>query len=260
MTLTDTHCHLYSEELKNDLAAVLQRSSANQVKNILLPAIDSSSHTAQFELDNLDLNDVKLYHMMGVHPCSIKDDYQKELEIAHQYLSSKNKKYVAIGEIGLDYFWDVSHKKEQLIAFEEQINWAIAFNLPLAIHSRKSTYECIEILKKYKGKLRGVFHCFSGSIEEANEIIKLDFLLGIGGVVTFKNAGVKEVVSQLDLSHIILETDAPYLSPVPYRGKRNEPSNIKNIAAFIAELKNTSTEKIATTTTANAASLFAIPL
>lgn len=260
MTLTDTHCHLYSEEFKNDIAAVLQRSSANHVKNILLPAIDSNSHIAQFKLDNLDLNDVNLFHMMGVHPCSIKDDYQKELEIAYQYLSSKNKKYVAIGEIGLDYFWDLSHKKEQLIAFEEQINWAIAFNLPIAIHSRKSTYECIEILKKYKGKLRGVFHCFSGSIEEANEIIKLDFLLGIGGVVTFKNAGVKEVVSQLDLSHIILETDAPYLSPVPYRGKRNEPSYIKNIAAFIAELKNTSTEKIAAITTANAASLFAIPL
>lgn len=260
MTLTDTHCHLYSEEFKNDIAAVLQRSSANHVKNILLPAIDSNSHIAQFKLDNLDLNDVNLFHMMGVHPCSIKDDYQKELEIAYQYLSSKNKKYVAIGEIGLDYFWDLSHKKEQLIAFEEQINWAIAFNLPIAIHSRKSTYECIEILKKYKGKLRGVFHCFSGSIEEANEIIKLDFLLGIGGVVTFKNAGVKEVVSQLDLSHIILETDAPYLSPVPYRGKRNEPSYIKNIAAFIAALKNTSTENIAATTTANAVSLFAIPL
>ena len=256
MNLIDTHCHLYAPEFKADLTEILQRCETQNVNKILLPAVDSESHNDLLALLQQSTAAVTFFPMMGVHPCSITADFENELTIAYDFLQNTKYKFCAVGEIGLDYHWDISFKKEQIIAFEKQIEWAIALDLPIAIHSRKSTYDCIEILKKYKGKLRGVFHCFSGSIEEANEIIKLDFLLGIGGVVTFKNAGLREVVAALDLQHIVLETDAPYLAPTPYRGKRNEPSYIALVADEIATIKQMAINEVAAITTQNAEKLF----
>jgi TatD DNase family protein len=195
--------------------------------------------------------------MMGLHPCSIKENYKEELDIALKYLNDGNE-YYAIGEIGLDFHWDVSFKEQQHEAFHTQIGWAIERELPIVIHSRKSTYECIEVVKKYKGKIRGIFHCFSGSVEEAHEIIKLGFYLGIGGVSTYKNSGLREVLPQIGLSNVVFETDAPYLTPVPHRGKRNEPSYIKLICEEVAKIMGKSYSEVAEITTQNALKVFNI--
>ena len=238
---------------------MLGRAYRNGVEHIFLPAIDRETHDKLLAMSAQPAVDghPALYPMMGVHPCSIKENYKEELDIAWQYLNNGTR-YYAVGEIGLDFHWDVTHKAEQLAAFETQINWAIEKGLPIVIHSRKSTYDCIEMVKKYKGKVRGIFHCFSGSIEEAREIIKLDFLLGIGGVATYKNGGLKEVLPQIDMSHLVLETDAPYLSPVPHRGKRNEPAFIKLVSEEIAHIKGLSYGEVARITTENAMKLFKV--
>jgi TatD DNase family protein len=186
MHLIDTHAHLYSSEFDQDIETIVERAIRQNVKQIYLPAIDSESHEKLIALYERfpDL----MRPMMGLHPCSVTENPQVELDIAYTLLQSR-KDWVAVGEIGLDFHWDITHKEQQISAFRTQIEWAIEADLPIVIHSRKSTYDCIEILKVYKGKLRGIFHCFSGSVEEAKEIVKLDFLLGIGGVVTYKNAG-----------------------------------------------------------------------
>jgi TatD DNase family protein len=255
MNFVDTHAHLYASEFESDIAQVIDKAKRNQITKVYLPAIDSESHERLIELYNTDTDFFR--PMMGVHPCSINQDYKQELDIAEKWLNT-HPFWAAVGEIGLDYHWDVTHKKEQQEAFRIQIEWAIARNLPIVIHSRKSTYECIEILKDYKGKIRGVFHCFSGSKEEANEIIKLGFLLGIGGVVTYKNTGLKELLPAIGLDHLILETDAPYLSPVPYRGKRNESAYIRLIADEIAQILNVGVKEVAEKTTENAEGLFGL--
>ena len=255
MKLIDTHCHLYSDEFKEDVAAAIQRAVALKVGTILLPAIDSETHQHLLNLAANPHNDCAIISMMGVHPCSIKENFEEELAIAKQLLDNGTK-YCAVGEIGLDFYWDVEFKAQQIIAFERQIEWAIERNLPIVIHSRKSTYECIQSVKKYKGKVAGVFHCFSGSKEEADEIKKLGFMMGIGGVVTYKNSGLKELLPHIGLENIVLETDSPYLSPVPHRGKRNEPANIRLIAEAVALAFNLSLDEIARQTTANAQRLF----
>jgi TatD DNase family protein len=255
MNFVDTHAHLYASEFESDIAQVIDKAKRNQITKVYLPAIDSESHERLIELYNTDTDFFR--PMMGVHPCSINQDYKRELDIAEKWLNTYLF-WVAVGEIGLDYHWDVTHKKEQQEAFRIQIEWAIARNLPIVIHSRKSTYECIEILKDYKGNIRGVFHCFSGSKEEACEIKKLGFLLGIGGVVTYKNAGLKELLPVIGLDHLILETDAPYLSPVPYRGKRNESAYIRLIADEIAQIMNVGLKEVAEKTTKNAEELFGL--
>ena len=200
--------------------------------------------------------------MMGLHPCSVKENFEDELKIVEQYLNTATKFY-AIGEIGLDYHWDLSFREQQLIAFEKQIQMAIERNLPIVIHSRKSTQDCIDVVKKFVGDntnkaVKGIFHCFGGTVEEAKHIVDLGFYLGIGGVVTYKNSGLKEVLQQLNLENLVLETDAPYLTPVPHRGKRNEPSYLKLVCEAVAQVLNKPTEEVAEITSANALRVFQI--
>ena len=193
--------------------------------------------------------------MMGVHPCSVKENFEDELKIARDFL--KKRRFIAIGEIGLDFYWDKTFTEEQYAAFHQQIEWALEFDLPIVIHSRNSTDECISVVKEHqKGNLKGVFHCFSGDTDQAKKIIDLGFFMGIGGVVTFKNAGLDKVMENINLEHIVLETDAPYLAPVPFRGKRNEPSYLKYVVEKLAVIKNVSIDEIAQITTANAEKLF----
>ncbi|MFM1857821.1 MAG: hypothetical protein RLZ05_881 [Bacteroidota bacterium] len=250
--LIDTHAHLYLPDFELDRSVMLERAKQAGIDKIFLPAIDSSTHTSLLQMET-DFPCCKA--MMGVHPCSIKENYQEELAIAQQYWEKRN--FVAVGEIGLDFYWDRTFEKEQLEAFRIQIEWALVKNVPIVIHSRQSTLACVHVLKEYKNSaLRGVFHCFSGSMEEAHEIIKLGFYLGIGGVITYKNAGLGSVMKNIDLAHLVLETDAPYLTPVPYRGKRNESSYIPLIAEKIAEVKGVKVEEVAQITTQNAENLF----
>ncbi len=215
-----------------------------------MPAIDSETHKQMLEAEDTYNGCLS---MIGLHPCSVKDNYVDELKIVENNLLQRS--FVAIGEIGLDFYWDKIHIPQQIDAFTKQIELALKFNLPIVIHSRNALNECIDIVKKYT-ELRGVFHCFSGTTEQALTIIELNFLLGIGGVVTFKNAGLDKVINKIGISRIVLETDAPYLAPVPHRGKRNESSYLKIIAEKIALLTGTSLEEIANITSKNAESLF----
>lgn len=192
---------------------------------------------------------------MGLHPCYVKDNYLQELNIVENWL--KQRKFVAIGEIGLDFYWDKTFATQQQEAFEQQMQWALDYRLPIVIHTREAMQATIDAVKPFAKKgLKGIFHCFSGSYESAKEIIGMDFLLGIGGVVTYKNAGLSEVVGKLDLKHLVLETDAPYLSPVPFRGKRNESSYLEFVLKKIVEVKQITIEEVATITTQNAKELF----
>jgi TatD DNase family protein len=262
MALIDSHTHIYLPDFDNDRTAMLERAYRNGIEKIFLPAIDSETHERLLSIvtenearGKRDINQPTIYPMMGVHPCSVEEDYKKELDIAWQYLNN-GAKYYAVGEIGLDFYWDVTYKAEQHEAFEAQIGWAIEKQLPIVIHSRKSTCECIGVVKKYKGKVNGIFHCFSGSVEEAGEIIKLGFYLGIGGVATYKNSGLREVLPQVGLDHIVFETDAPYLAPVPHRGKRNEPAYIKLVCEEVAKIMGKSYGEVAEVTTKNALKVF----
>jgi len=252
--LIDTHAHLYHPDFQADMDAVLQRCLDADVRIILLPNIDEASVDALHNLAARSTDALQLLPMMGLHPCDVKADYETQLAVIRKHLDSG--KYYGIGETGLDYYWDISLKEEQKKSLRIQTEWAIEKNLPLIIHSRNSTQDCIELISEYKGRVNGIFHCFSGSIEEANLIIDLGFLLGIGGTLTYKNSGVQEVIRQIDLAHVVIETDAPYLSPVPFRGKRNESSYVKQIATFLAEVKSTSLEEIAAVTSSNAKRIF----
>lgn len=254
MLLIDTHTHLYLKEFDDDRASMLSSAAQAGVGQLLLPAIDAETHDAMITMEQ---QYAQCKAMMGVHPCSVKADYQRELDIAKDWFNKRD--FVAVGEIGLDFYWDKTFSEEQYAAFRIQIEWAIEKKLPIVIHSRNACLECVQVIKEYRGQgVTGVFHCFSGSLEEAREIIKLGFYLGIGGVLTYKNAGVAQVVAQLPLEHIVLETDAPYLTPVPYRGKRNESAYLRLIAEKLAEIKNESLEQVAQITTANARVLFAL--
>lgn len=252
VNIIDTHCHLYAEEFNDDRELAIERALAMGVSKILLPNIDLESIEGLHALT--DTYQQVCFPMMGLHPCYVKEDYQSVLKVIFDWF--EKRKYFAVGEIGMDLYWDKTTKSWQEDAFIQQVEFAISKNLPLAIHSRNATHELIQLLKPYKGKVTGVFHCFSESAELANEIIKLDFLLGLGGVLTFKNAGLPHALEKIDLKHIILETDSPYLAPVPYRGKRNEPSYTKLIADKLAEVKGISAAEIYEITTANAERLF----
>lgn len=255
MNLIDTHCHLYDEQLIADIDAVMERAVAAGVQKFYLPAIDSTTTIAMLSLEEKFPG--KCIAMMGLHPCHVKDNFKTELEMVADWLTKRN--FAAIGEIGLDYFWDTSFVKEQQEAFRTQIEWSIQYNLPIVIHTRNSMQETINIVKEYSAKgVRGIFHCFGGSYETANEIIKAGFYLGIGGVLTYKKAGLADVLQQIDLAHLVLETDAPYLTPVPFRGKRNESSYLSYITAKLAEVKNISQEEVAAITTANAQKIFGL--
>src|SRR5690606_14234317 len=181
--------------------------------------------------------------MMGIHPCYIKENFEEELAIAYDWLQKES--FAAVGEIGLDYHWDTTYVPQQKEAFHRQIEWALEKDLPIVIHSRSATQDCIDIVKEHQnGKLRGIFHCFGDGLEVARQIIDLGFLMGIGGVVTFKNSGLAAVVKEIDLAHLVLETDAPYLAPVPFRGKRNESGYLSYVAEKIAELKGISIDEV----------------
>lgn len=251
--IIDTHCHLYDEVFLEDRQLVVERAKVAGVKRIYLPNIDVASIDGMLELET-DFPEF-CYAMMGLHPCYVKEDYQQELKIMEQWLSIRN--FSAIGEIGLDFFRDETFRTEQLQAFQIQLEWAIEKDIPVVIHSRKSLQECINIIKSVgKGKVRGIFHCFSGSFEEATSIIDLGMYLGIGGVITYKNAGLPAVLQKLGLQNVVLETDAPYLTPVPFRGKRNEPAYTRLIATKIAESLHIPLEEVIQITCKNALQVF----
>jgi TatD DNase family protein len=255
MRLTDTHCHLYSEELITDIDAVLQRATNEQVNKFYLPAIDSTTHEAMLLLEEKFPG--KCIAMMGLHPCSVKENYLTELQIVEEWLSKK--KFAAVGEIGLDFYWDKTFTTQQYDAFKKQIELALYYKLPIVIHTRNAMAETIAVVKEYAGKgLYGIFHCFGGTYEDAVDIIDMGFYLGIGGVVTYKNSGLAQVIQKIDMHYLVLETDAPYLTPVPFRGKKNESSYLKYIADAIASIKNVTKEELAAVTTANAEKIFGI--
>ena len=253
MKFIDSHTHLYLDDFKDDIGDVIDRAVSAGVEKFYLPAIDSTETQRLLELERKFPG--KCYAMMGLHPCSVKDNYKEELKTVKEWLGKRN--FAAIGEIGLDFYWDKTFTQQQYESFEQQIEWALEYNLPIVIHTRNAMAETIEVVKKYSAKgIKGIFHCFSGSHQDAMDIVSMGFYLGIGGVLTYKNSGLAEVIKQVDLNSIVLETDSPYLTPVPYRGKRNESSYIKIIAEKLAQIKNISVEEVALITTANAEGIF----
>ena len=250
----DTHAHLYAEEFAHDRDEMIQRAIESGVVRMYLPNIDSESIEGMLELE------VKYpgvcYAMMGLHPCYVREEFEEQLAVVEDWWS--RRAFAAVGEIGIDLYWDKSTYEMQREAFSRQVDLAMKIGKPIVIHSRASTQEVIDTLvEKVRGKaLRGIFHCFSGTVDQAMMIQELGFYVGIGGVVTFKNAGLDKVVQELPLELLVLETDSPYLAPVPYRGKRNESAYIPMVAARVAELKDVSVEEVAEVTTRNANALF----
>ncbi len=251
--MIDTHAHIYAEEFKDDLAEVIEKCTDKGVSKILMPNIDSTSIDAMLEVEQMY---PQICHaMMGLHPSSIKKGFEKELYAVEEWLTKRE--FLAVGEIGIDLYWDKQFESHQKEAFEIQIKWAKKLNVPIVIHCREAFDVTISIVEAlHDDSLTGVFHCFTGSIEDAERVLKLGFYLGIGGVSTFKNGGLDKVLPQVDLNKIVLETDSPYLAPVPYRGKRNEPSYLPLIAQRIAELKHIPLEEVKKTTSKNAKKLF----
>ena len=251
--IIDTHAHLYAKEFYDDIEEVIARAKTSGIGRILLPNIDVDSIGPLNKLVNKYPD--YCMPMMGLHPCSVSRDYKVQLETIKNELDSK--KFIAVGEIGIDLYWDKSTLEIQKEAFIEQCNWAVERKLPVAIHARDSTDVLIKILQEeVSSDLEGVFHCFGGSIEQAIAIEKLGFYLGIGGVVTFKNTKLREVLVDVSLDRIVVETDAPYLAPTPYRGKRNESSYLTRMVSTLAEVYESTPEEIITRTSDNALKLF----
>lgn len=249
----DTHTHLYAEEFNSDRTQIIKKAISSGVKKLYLPNIDSTSIEGMLQLENEFPENC--FAMMGLHPCSVNEKVETELKIVEEWLSKRN--FCAIGEIGIDLYWDKTFFEQQKVAFKKQIDWALQYDLPIVIHCRDAFDEIFEILQSYNELPKGIFHCFSGNLEQAHKIISLNkFKLGIGGVVTFKNAGLDKVVEQLDLQHLVLETDSPYLAPVPFRGKRNESGYLIMIAEKVAALKNITIAEVAEITTRNATEIF----
>ena len=255
MQIIDTHTHLYLDQFKQDIDKVISRAKENGVSKFIFPAVDSSHFQNMHNLKNRYPENI--YLMTGLHPTDVKENYKEELDFITKTL--KNHNYVAIGEIGIDLYWDKSFLKQQQEAFRFQIRLAIKNDLPIVIHCREAFDEIFEILSEENCEtLRGVFHCFTGDLNQANKAISLGFLLGIGGVVTFKNGGIDKFLNQIDLKHIVLETDAPYLAPVPFRGKRNESSYIIYVLEKLSELYKVPKEEVASVTTNNAKKMFSL--
>jgi len=253
--MIDTHCHLYTEELMQDIDAVLCRAAAAGVSRFYLPAIDCSTTEKMLELETRYPG--KCFAMAGLHPCSVNADYLTELSHIESLLQQRT--FAGIGETGLDFYWDTTYKAEQYLALEKQIELALLYKLPLILHTRNAMQETIDVVKKYRGTgLKGIFHCFGGTREEADQIIDCGFLLGIGGVVTYKKSQLPSVLAGIGMEHIVLETDAPYLAPVPYRGKRNESSYITEVAKKLAAIKNIPLEEVDRITTQNAELVFKV--
>ena len=287
MLLTDTHTHLYASEFDADRTQVVESAIASGVKKFFLPNIDSTSIEGMLALCNRFPENC--FPMMGLHPTSVKENYEEELAVVRKYLEEHSPlqktpsdsllqlekvpegrmrlrgvrgeaiKFYAVGEIGIDLYWDKTFFTQQQLAFETQIKWANEFSLPIVIHSRNSFNEIVEVLQKNKKENpHGIFHCFSGSKEQADKAIALGFKLGIGGVLTYKNSGLAQAIADIDMKHLVLETDSPYLTPVPHRGKRNESGYITLVAQKLAEIKNISVEEVAEITTANTIEVFGV--
>lgn len=253
MTFTDTHTHLYSDEFKPDRNLLIDAAIAAGVNRFYLPNIDASSITGMLEVERLYPQ--HCFAMMGLHPCSVNATVSEELAVVREWLDKR--KFSAIGEIGIDLYWDKTFIVEQKLAFKTQIDWALEFGYGIVIHCRQAFDEIYEILCSYKTLPKAIFHCFSGNAEQAHKIIELgNFKLGIGGVVSFKNSGLDKVVEEIALEHLVLETDAPYLAPVPYRGKRNEPIYLLEIAKKISSIKSISLEEVASVSNRNADQIF----
>lgn len=251
--MIDTHSHLYAIDFEQDRNEALKRAQDAGVERVFLPAIDSETHERMMQLV-VEAGGYCL-PMMGLHPCSVDENFKTELEVVTQWLNKE--KFYAIGEIGLDFYHSDTFKNQQLEAFEFQIDLAKKCNLPIVIHSRSSMDECIKMIQgKQDGSLKGIFHCYGGDERQARKIIDMGFMLGIGGVVTYKNAGLASLVETLPLESMVLETDAPYLTPVPHRGKRNETSYIRFVAEKIAFLKNIDLEQVCIVTSGNAKKIF----
>lgn len=249
----DTHAHIYHEDFAADRHDMLQRCDDQGISRIFMPNVDHTSIDGMLELESRAPG--RCFSMMGLHPCSVKKDFEKELYLVEEWLSKR--RFAAVGEIGTDLYWDKTFFDHQKEAFMIQVGWAKKYNMPVVIHCRESIDQTIELVERLQeGNLTGIFHCFSGTTDQATRITKLGFLLGIGGVVTFKNGGLDKVLPEIDLQHIVLETDSPYLAPVPHRGKRNEPSYIPLVAKRIAELKNCTVDDVQEITTGNALKLF----
>lgn len=255
VTFTDTHAHIYLDDFKEDRADVLRKAKEVGVQKILMPNIDHTS------IDNLLETEIRFpdqcIAMMGLHPCSVKKDFERELYIVEEWLAKR--KFVAVGEIGTDLYWDKTFWGQQQEAFKIQVGFAKKYQLPIVIHCRESMDETIELLgPQLDGKLTGVFHCFTGTVAQATKIIEMGFMLGIGGVATFKKGGLDTVLPEINVNHLILETDCPYLAPTPFRGKRNLPEYIPLIAKRVSEIKNLPLSEVSNVTTKNAAILFKI--
>jgi len=254
MVFTDTHTHLYLDEFSNDIDIVIENAFSSNVKRLFFPAINSKYSSSMFNLQKKYPENIFL--MSGLHPCYVGKDFSDEISLVQNIL--KNNHIVAIGEIGIDLYWDKSNLSMQTKAFEMQIEIANNNNLPIVIHCRESFDEIYNVLINNKPLNGGVFHCFSGDLEQANKIIELDMKLGIGGVVTFKNGKIDKFLNQIDIKNIVLETDSPYLSPAPFRGKRNQSANIKIIAEKLCDIYNLSLNEIAKITTHNSKEVFKV--
>ncbi len=255
MKLVDTHAHLYLSEFDNDRDSMIQRAIEANVEKIILPNINLESLASVITLT--ETYPSLCFPAIGLHPCDVKQDYKDILYKLSLHLQTTN--FIAIGETGTDAYWDTTHWDEQLESFSTQLEWSKQTLKPIIIHSRETLTENIAHVKKHQdGRLSGVFHCFGGTIEQAKEIIDLGFYMGIGGVLTYKKTDLKTVLKEVYLDNLVLETDAPYLSPVPYRGKRNESSYIQIIAAQLSEIYQLSQEEVALKTTANAYKLFSL--
>lgn len=272
MQLIDTHCHLYSKNFGQDLEEIIQRAEKEGVEKFYLPAIDSECHEALLAVEARYPG--KCIGMTGLHPCNVKENYLSELAFVEKELGRRS--WVAVGEIGLDFYRDRTFEQQQYAAFHRQIEWALEYDIPIVIHSRDSMKESIGVVREHQQggrrpsldlqggamrpgvgrRLRGIFHCFSGDAAAAREIVDLGFYLGIGGVLTYKNGGLPDAIRDIGLEHLVLETDAPYLSPVPFRGKRNEPSYLKYVVHKLAEVKDVPVEEVARVTTENAQKIF----
>lgn len=251
----DTHAHLYLDKFDEDIDLVIDRAKNMNIQKIFLPNIDRSTTERMLNLSD-KFNSI-CYPMIGLHPCSVKEDYNLELNHIREMLASYT--FYGIGETGIDLYWDKSTLDIQKIAFDEQISIALSNDLPIIIHSRDSLDITIDMIsKRQNGNLRGVFHCFNGTVDQAKRIQEIGFYMGLGGVITYKNAGLDKMVEMLSMDHVVLETDAPYLSPVPHRGKRNESSYIPLVASKISEIRNMPLNEIKEITSRNALKLFGL--
>ena len=263
--LTDTHSHIYAEEFDTDRDDVVARAEQAGVRLILLPAIDKESYDRQ---EALAASRPDLFRqMMGLHPTSVGEDYRSDLELAHDKLFSNPNKYIGIGEVGLDFYWDTTYRRQQIEALELQTGWAQALDKPIVLHLRNGKdggadtdayAEVFRLLERCAYRGRGIMHCFSGTMADAERAAELGFLIGIGGSLTYKKSTLPDIVRALPLESIVLETDSPYLAPVPYRGRRNESAYVSIVAQKVAEIKGLSPDEVAAATTTNACQLFAI--